>query len=553
MGGVAGITIFWGNDYGISSAIILLFVRGIICLKQSIYRKKAKYIFFNFLIIVSSFFCLALISAAIITKGHPSRYVWTTIQVSQYQSWYSVHDANVKVYYLWDIIILDPYALFILGMALIYICKLLKSEMNYRNIKRYVIPLCVILTGYFAVHLYRISDGGGTEYFWIIYFSVFISEIAKAIKNVIDASSVKRELVKKTELAIYLITYAVVFGQIGMFVTNKINTVMNGVYVSELGGTLSGLGDTVISTRDHLDGASVFNTYASAVETVSNQYQPSGIDYIIHVLGDGQREHYMDTYKKFDADYVGLIREDYTVWEGFIRGVNWFWYRNMLNERVISFSNIYQHYYSKADLPQKCMQECSIQLIQNELDKVTIKLEYPDKKYEGLADIYLEYEINKTPERRNAFCFKTMGEVKDINFPEGNEVFYNISLPGNFKSVYIPIIIKNGVGEVNISSFPQRHTNICMKTVKCLGLFQNALNIVPVYDIRKDINGNLVLKVQGNWIDEDKPIVKVQHENFLTEVLDGAFDGVDTEFVIKYNKNFIESIDKMSSVKLLTI
>ena len=38
----------------------------------------------------------------------------------------------------------------------------------------------------------------------------------------------------------------------------------------------------------------LFSTYAGAMETVNGIFQPTGTDYIIHVLGDEQRQRYLD-------------------------------------------------------------------------------------------------------------------------------------------------------------------------------------------------------------------------------------------------------------------
>lgn len=59
-----------------------------------------------------------------------------------------------------------------------------------------------------------------------------------------------------------------------------------GVYVEALGGHLTERGQDLLDTDTFLNGEDFFATYASAQEVVSDTYQPSGTDYIIHVLGD---------------------------------------------------------------------------------------------------------------------------------------------------------------------------------------------------------------------------------------------------------------------------
>lgn len=53
-----------------------------------------------------------------------------------------------------------------------------------------------------------------------------------------------------------------------------------------------------MDTDTFLDGEEFFATYASAQEVVSDTFQPSGTDYIIHVLGDEQRYDYIEAFNE---------------------------------------------------------------------------------------------------------------------------------------------------------------------------------------------------------------------------------------------------------------
>lgn len=48
---------------------------------------------------------------------------------------------------------------------------------------------------------------------------------------------------------------------------------------------------------------------------MAGKFQPSGIDYIIHVLGDQYRKKYLESFKATDPKYLTTIREDFTYWE----------------------------------------------------------------------------------------------------------------------------------------------------------------------------------------------------------------------------------------------
>jgi len=86
--------------------------------------------------------------------------------------------------------------------------------------------------------------------------------------------------------------------------------------------------------------------YASAVETVKNQFQPSGTDYIIHVLGDTQREQYLEKFQEGNFQYVADVDKAnrFRYW---IRNANWFFYRELYKEYKPAFVTEYNMFFDK--------------------------------------------------------------------------------------------------------------------------------------------------------------------------------------------------------------
>lgn len=87
-----------------------------------------------------------------------------------------------------------------------------------------------------------------------------------------------------------------------------------GAYVPVLGGNMTILREDLYSAHEFLNGESFFATYATVQEVMEGTFQPTGIDYIIHVLGDGQRQKYLDAFKSGSFKYAVTIRDDYTDW-----------------------------------------------------------------------------------------------------------------------------------------------------------------------------------------------------------------------------------------------
>lgn len=79
-----------------------------------------------------------------------------------------------------------------------------------------------------------------------------------------------------------------------------------------------------LAAAEYVGEEKVFSTYASALEVMTDQFQPSGTDYIIHVLGDKPRQEYLETFCEWDFRYVTTIKETYDEWEYWVRNANCF-------------------------------------------------------------------------------------------------------------------------------------------------------------------------------------------------------------------------------------
>ena len=90
---------------------------------------------------------------------------------------------------------------------------------------------------------------------------------------------------------------------------------VDGVYVEKLGGCLTYLGEDIIEAGEFLNGEEVWATYASAQEALQDTFQPSGTDYIIHVMGDRQREEYLNMFRTGDFRHAATMRKSYAKWE----------------------------------------------------------------------------------------------------------------------------------------------------------------------------------------------------------------------------------------------
>ena len=226
----------------------------------------------------------------------------------------------------------------------------------------------------------------------------------------------------------------------------------------------------LITAKNFLGNKKIFSTYASAQEVIQNQFQPSGVDYIIHVLGDEQREKYLESFRKGDFDYAVTIREEHNDWENWIKRANWFFYRELYKNYSPVFENGYERYWQKNESGEKNVLSAenaavSIRIEDIDVSRKKIVLS-ADSSVNGVADVFIDYELSKNRKaRKSKFVFNMNLLVQETAFLSKN----TNSLRAK-SAEHIPIEVKNGHGEVILTGKPM---SSCLEIneVRCDGIF----------------------------------------------------------------------------------
>ena len=156
------------------------------------------------------------------------------------------------------------------------------------------------------------------------------------------------------------------------------------------------LGDDILATEAFLNGEQLWSTYASAQEVQQGIFQPSGTDYIIHVMGDRQRAEYLNKFKTSDFRYTATIRESYNIWERWIMRANWFFYRELYENWHPVFANEYELYWERnsAGEDNVVTTEADVQI--EWIGKATAVLSvHTEKSVNGVADVWMDYLVLK--------------------------------------------------------------------------------------------------------------------------------------------------------------
>lgn len=465
LGSTAGLSILWSNDYGFSNvgAIALLVA---IQFFFNIYQKSFNYgkITIHYLKLTIIFTISLLISffifGEILTYGNIHKWLSITIGIGQYQNWYYNSGAN---FYIYDLE-LSTSTVFQTLITIYYIINYLKKGWSNTTVTRYVIPAYVNLTCIVAIQQYKLFSGG---YNYEVAHAVLFLTVFYELYNYIE-QKLQIKLSEKTLKRLKIISMIAVL----VLPSHKIykeyreeHKTHEGILVQELGGYLTNHGNDLISAKHILKNKKFFSEYASAQEVVNNSYQPSGIDYIIHVLGDKQREKYLTIFANPSIEYAITINKEFTPWAYWAERANWFWFRELYKNWHQVFKNDFEVIWKKSEKQNviKGNFDIKVKKISHSAYELTIDLE---DKITGYADVLIDYKVSRRTKLSSLFVIKTVLKVQNLENLDVDK-YYESNFIRPLGREYIPIKIVNGKGSILVTSLPERNTKLTIQEVNC--------------------------------------------------------------------------------------
>lgn len=453
---ISGIGVLYSNDIGVASYICLSFVYFLFLIKN--FRSVLMIIKYTVYYIVISI--IALISGVLlITQGNISSWLNFTFSAGDYQRWYYGLSESWKSYYLQDLRFTPLYflAFFII---LINIYRFFKDK-EANNIAYRLLTIYMLSVGLVSSYLYHIIAGGySIELLSLITFSAIISYLLKWL--------CEYDKFNKSRFFIIIVLFTVSFTVLRVYTTyiEYRESYSKGIYIEGLDGNLSEFGEDINNILEYTGEDEIFSTYASAVEAVKGDFQPTGTDYIIHVLGDKAREDYLNKFLEGNYKYVQTINRDYTDWELWAESSNWFFYKELYKkyspQLTTSYSIIWEP--TKTDNIIKDDVSVNIERISNSEYKITC---ISESKTSALVDLEIGYNSKFNQGFLNNGVYAKYVHITDItrdDIYKSEKVNYFI--PSNSEGYNIPITLQNGVGEVLISSYPNKETLLDITGVK---------------------------------------------------------------------------------------
>ena len=462
IGFIAGCFVPWSNDWGGACYVSTAFVFFLFMIKRysiwDISLGTASYI--------GSSIVGLLIIVFLFTNGHPLAWMRFTIGVSNWQRQYFGTYYHDKIMSLNQLPPFGEQKSFFRFVTLILIVLFLGTVIKVITSKKICIQEMLMAylstTLFIYTYLYWIGSSYDEEILWTsasLLYIIPLSFIYILAKQYAENSS--RKWVKNA-FHIFVLT-GILAMSLGCVESGNTYRrayevqfpASSDLYIEELGGNIGTYHNDIFEAVQKLKGKTLFSTYASAVECVRDEFQPSGSDYIIHALGDEAREKYIDSFRKTDPDVVGFINRTFSKWEGWATFENWDFYRAVLPDYSYYFDTEYASYYSKSK-PGVNVIDTDIDVVIEEISDGEILIHVKTNKNikHGLADIMVEYtsalqnfNVKKIPLGKIVYATGS-GEFLFSNQFEG---FF---LPAEANGKYLPIEIVDGDGWLKLQLLP---------------------------------------------------------------------------------------------------
>lgn len=468
---ISGIGMLYSNDIGISSYICFSFTYFLFLIKKfkfNNWMKIAKYTIYYILISILSLFLVVFL----ITHGNIGSWLEFTFSAGQYQRWYYGNSEYDKSYFIHQLAF-SPLSYMAIFIIFYNIYMFFKDKNSKDYIFRAMI-IYILLTGLLSSNIYRIMSGGvSVELLSLTTFVVILSYFCKYSYHTFILNKEHFPILK-----VMIIIFSLSFSLPRMFTTynNYISNNNMGVYVDGLDGYLTKLYDDINNVVEYTGKKEVFSTYASAVETVKGNFQPTGTDYIIHVLGDNARKEYVNKFLDGNYEYVQTINRDYTAWELWAESSNWFFYKELYKKYVPTLTTSYSIIWEPAE--QDNIIDTKVNINIEKLSEHSYKVVCSTNlDIDAMVDVSLEYTSNFTNGILHNGVFGKYVHITDTTRNDiYNDGHVNYFIPSNSEAYNIPITLRDGIGEIIISSYPNEETKLNINGIKVNDVIKSPFN-----------------------------------------------------------------------------
>jgi hypothetical protein len=425
LGIMSGLLPFWSNDYGTTSCICLIFIGFIYTFKQSTISKlRALSILF-----VSAPFSFLVIGSCL-TAGHLNHWIQDNlIGAREDQFWYffaqpikvfSFNTLSPDIYPYGYAVVLFLFSTYIIS----------RKRLEWQSLLLVYVGLTTLMAG-------AVASSGGMAYTRYFVPAIMVSGfiIPKSIAALFTTFWQSRpRLVGINRVLSILVIILLIIEVSAIWKTQPVKQVLlptksdNYFYVNELGGWLNGVYAPVVKKARQLRAEMqsvpvnqrILSTFASLIDGIVGAKTSSGSDYIIHVLGERSRQHYLNDFQVNKPRYITTLREDYLLAENLFRRLSWWFYREFLTTYEPVDATSYNLIWKRRDRPidfEYPVAKCEIITRNNHSVDLIITNQPPTSNQEiatagssHFVDVELSYALT-----RNGWALPILGDRKLLN------------------------------------------------------------------------------------------------------------------------------------------
>lgn len=479
---IAGAMVPWSNDMGASMYLAVSLAYGLFLLRQYGTKIRTVALRVGQYIVVS---VLGLgISVTLISWGHPLSWLRQARGVSAYQAWYYGSGQGEKLYYLSELNLNWSFWV-MLALAVVFAVVIFRARSQENAVRAAgLFALCLGMAFWNILYCLLSSAQNGPDGGAKALLAILVPVFAAAGLAWLAGHKERVFALLRRGLP----PVAALFGcaVLALGTWQQIDARIQGreegyTRVDSLGGWLGDNAAKLATEQSILAGRTVWSTYASALEAMEGQLQPSGTDYIIHVLGDSQRVAYLQQFQAGGFDLVQTPSYKVTSYERWSRNANWWFYRELYrywvpvgNTFVCGGMHIF---WQRNGVDNDMGVATTVDIDQTAENVVTITITADDPTFCGVADLTLHYShtvdadfllrggvgsyLHVSPDTEKRLCEESGRESLNCEF----------FIPTDKDTYSIPVTMENGVGTVTLTSLPGDAAHLTVSSAEVTGTF----------------------------------------------------------------------------------
>ncbi|MBD2019959.1 hypothetical protein H6F43_07125 [Leptolyngbya sp. FACHB-36] len=514
LGGLIGVQPFWSNDYGIPSTIALITITIIYIVKAHSSRRAV-----HFSLVAVSSLTTFLILGLALTKGRLLYWLkenFTGVAADQF--WY--FDIRKYIFYpgylriqsgkiieLEDVVnyLFHPFFLvYLSALATITLAVLAAQKPLDRKQIHYLFLVYVGMTAFGAGTL---SSLGGT-FSWryyntarlVSYFIVPVAIILIAQRTKLSTHLQKLLVSTKRRYKNSLVDFTVISHQcvvvflLTIFIAEILSVTVvhlpltraygdNYFYVETLGGWLPNYFKAAFQIAEQIRDETqmlpntqrMLSTYASMMDVVVGSKNVTGVDYIIHALGDKARQNYLDHWRVAPPEYITTIREDFTDWESWIRRLNWWFYRSFAHDYKPVVATPYNIVWKRSSTPtayDTSAADCTIRRERNNTVELSVairnRLNSNNLNEVYVVDLALNYYLDVKPSGIPFLGKRELINATETRTPFSKPIAFignrSYGLPPRHQDWHIPVEVRPGTtSTLRLVGYPETRSTLVVE------------------------------------------------------------------------------------------